>query len=126
MTPVLQLFTRLILRPLFREPLRTGLTIFAVALGVGVVIAIDLAGTAAAGSFHSSLESLTGKNDLLITATGGLDERLLGKLVRLPYPLSFTPRIETFAFVNGKGEALPFIGIDLIAERGKSTSPVPA
>ncbi len=111
------LFLRLILRPLAREPIRAALTVFAVALGVGVVIAIDLAGQAAAGSFHSSLESLTGKSDLVITGTGGLDEKLLGRLVQLPYALDFAPRIEDFASVSGKGEALPFIGLDLIGER---------
>ena len=58
------LSSRLILRPLKREPMRTALTMFAVALGVAVVVAIDLAGQAAAGSFHSSVESLTGKTDL--------------------------------------------------------------
>jgi len=78
------LVARLLLRPLTLEPLRTALTIFAVALGVAVVIAIDLAGQAAAGSFHSSLESLTGKSDLVITATGGIDQKLLGTLVQQP------------------------------------------
>ena len=114
MTSAWSLFVRLILRPLMREPIRAALTMFAVALGVGVVIAIDVAGQAAAGSFHSSLESLTGKSDLLITSTGGLDEKLLGKLARLPYAFELTPRIEDFASINGKGEAIPFIGLDLV------------
>ena len=113
------LFVRLILRPLFREPVRAALTVFAVALGVGLVVAIDLAAQAAAGSFHSSLESLTGKSDLLITATGGLDEAWLGRLVQLPYAFDFTPRIEDFASIGGKGEALPFLGLDLIGHRGE-------
>ena len=112
------LFSRLVLRPLWREPLRTALTIVAVALGVGVVIAIDLAGQSAAGSFHSSLESLAGKTDLEITMTGGLDEKLLGKLVQLPYAFVFHPRIEDFASINGKGQAVPFIGLDLIGDSG--------
>jgi len=110
----LRLFSRLIVRPLKREPVRTGLTVFAIALGVAVVVAIDLAGQAAAGSFHSSLESLTGKTDLLLSSTGGIEETLLAKLTQLPYPLDFAPRIEDFASVNGKGEAIPFIGVDLI------------
>src|SRR5438270_13246763 len=113
MTARLILLFRLIIVPLARERLRTGLTILAIALGVGVVIAIDLAGQAAAGSFHSSLESLTGKTDLTITAAGGLDEGILGRLVQLPYAFEFTPRIEDFASVNGKGEAIPFIGLDV-------------
>ena len=116
-----QLFVRLILRPLVREPVRTALTIFAVALGVGVVLAIDLAGAAAAGSFHSSLESLTGKGDLLITQNAGLDQHLLRELVQLPYDLKFSPRIEDFASIDGKGEALPFIGLDLIGEGERSS-----
>ncbi len=110
------LFARLIVRPMAREPIRTALTLFAIALGVGVVIAINLAGQAAAGSFHSSLESLTGTSDLSINAIGGLDEQQLGRLSQLPYAFHFAPRIEDFAFINGKGEALPFIGIDLIAQ----------
>ena len=113
------LFARLILRPLTREPVRTALTAFAVALGVAVVVAVDLAGQAAAGSFHSSLESLAGNADLVITATGGFDEKLLGHLVQLPYPFEFAPRIEDFASINGKGEAIPLIGVDLIGGQGK-------
>lgn len=108
------LFARLILRPMSREPIRTALTTFAIALGVGVVIAIDLAGQGAAGSFHSSLETLTGNSDLSISATGGLNEEILGRLVQLPYALDFAPRVEDFASINGRGEAVPFIGVDVI------------
>ena len=68
--PRLELFFRLMVRPLFREPVRTALTVLAVALGVGVVLAIDLAGDAAAGSFHSSLETLAGDSNLEVTASG--------------------------------------------------------
>ncbi len=113
------LFLRLMLRPLRRETLRTTLTILAVALGVSVVVAIDLAGQAAAGSFHSSLESLAGKSDLQLSATGGLNQKLLGRLAQLPYAFDFSPRITDFASIDGKGEALPFIGLDLIGHPGK-------
>lgn len=119
----MHLFTRLILRPLKTEPVRTALTMLAVALGVAVVIAIDLAGQAAAGSFHSSVETLTGANDLLITGTGGVPVDVLGKLVRLPYDFDFSPRIEDFAFINGKGEAIPFLGLDVIAHAREGAAP---
>jgi putative ABC transport system permease protein len=115
MTQTWLLFSRLVLRPLRKEPVRTILTILAVALGVSVVIAIDLAGGAAAGSFHSSIEALTGNSDILITGTGGVPQNLLGKLVQLPYAFTFSPRIEDFASLDGQGEAIPFIGIDLVA-----------
>ena len=117
------LFSRLILRPLRSEPVRTLLTIFAVALGVAVVIAIDLAGRAAAGSFHSSVETLTGSNDLLITGTGGVPDQVLSKLAQLPYDFDFSPRIEDFASLNGKGEAIPLIGLDVIAHASLSGLP---
>ena len=110
------LLFRLIIRPLITQPLRTALTLFIVALGVSVVIAIDLAGQAAAGSFHSSVESLSGKADLTITGTGGVNETLLGKLATVPYPTRFSPRIEDYATPNGRGEALPFIGVDLVGQ----------
>lgn len=114
------LFVRLILRPMLREPVRTALTVLAVALGVGVVVAIDMAGQAAAGSFHSSLETLAGRGGLSVTAIGGIDQDVLGRLVRLPYPFRFSPRIEDFATINGHGEALPFIGLDLIGEASQT------
>ena len=114
--PRLRLFYRFMLRPLFREPVRTALTVFAIALGVAVVLAIDLAGNAATGSFHSSMETLSGDNDLEITASGGIPEGIVGTLVRLPYNLRISPRIEDFAVVTDTKRSLPLIGLDLVAE----------
>src|SRR5271168_2819246 len=93
----LLLFYRLLVRPLFREPVRTALTIFAIALGVAVVLAIDLAGSAAAGSFRSSMETLAGDNDLEVVATGGVPESAVGALARMPFALRVSPRMEDFA-----------------------------
>jgi putative ABC transport system permease protein len=112
----LVLFYRLIARPLFAEPLRTGLTVLAVALGIAVVLAIDLAGTAAAGSFRSSLETLMGDSDLEVTSTGGLPDALVGTLATLPYPIRVRPRIQDFVTVQATGQTVPLIGLDLIAE----------
>ena len=90
--PRLAIFYRLMVRPLFHEPVRLALTVLAVALGVAVVLAIDLAGNAAAGSFHSSMETLAGDNDLEIVSPGGVPEDVLGKLFTEPYPVAhFTP-----------------------------------
>jgi len=50
-TPALALFYRFIVRPMKRERMRTALTVLAVALGVAAVLAIELAGQAAVGSF---------------------------------------------------------------------------
>ena len=85
--------------------MRTLLTAAAVALGVAVVLAIELAGDAAAGSFHSSMETLTGDADLEVTAAGGLPPDIWTKTRRpLPYALRFEPRIEDYGEIAGYGQ----------------------
>src|SRR5579862_6252887 len=113
------IFWRLMIKPLAREPVRTALTIFAVALGVAVVLAIDLAGEAATGSFHSSLETLSGDQTFEISATGGVPEGIVGKLSALPYDWRVTPRMEDFAVIAESKKTLPLIGLDLVAESGR-------
>jgi putative ABC transport system permease protein len=110
------------LRPLFREPVRLGLMVLAVGLGVAVVLAIELAGNAAAGSFHSSMESLAGENDLEVVATGGVPESVVTTLATQPYPLRLSPRMEDFAVDTRTRETLPLIGLDLIAEGSRYAS----
>src|SRR5712692_1327860 len=111
----LRLFFRLFLRPLGKEKARTALIVFAVALGVGVVIAIDLAGNAATGSFYSSVETLAGDADFEVTAVGGVPDEVLAKLVTLPYSLHVYPRIEDTAVLADSGETVPLIGVDMVA-----------
>ena len=112
----LHIFWRLMVVPLAREPVRTALAIFSVALGVAVVLAMDLAGQAATGSFHSSLETLSGKQNFEITATGGVPEAIVGKLVTQPFDWRITPRMEDFAVLPELKKTLPLIGLDLVGE----------
>jgi putative ABC transport system permease protein len=121
--PFLKLFYRLILRPLRHDPLRTSLTVIAIALGVAAVLAIQLAGDAAAGSFRSSMETLTGGSALEITETGGLAPEILARLATLPYPLKLHPRIEDYAVISGRPRTVPLLGIDLLAESLSTTFP---
>ena len=114
--PPFVLFYRLMVRPLFREPVRTFLTILAMALGVAVVLAIDLAGDAATGSFRSSMETLAGDNDLEVTASGGVPENVVGTLATLPYSIRVSPRIEDYGVIADTKKSLPLIGLDLVAE----------
>ncbi|HEX5483248.1 MAG TPA: FtsX-like permease family protein [Terriglobia bacterium] len=116
----LRVFHRLFLRPLVHDWLRTSLTVFAVAIGVAVVLAISLAGRAATGSFLSSVESLAGKADLEVTATGGVPGSVVAKLITLPRPLKVEPRIEDYAMA-GK-EMVPLLGIDLVADAAHGTA----
>ena len=115
--PALALFYRLILRPLRQERARTALTVLAVALGVAAVIAIELAGQAAVGSFRSSLETLTGNANIEITAAGGIPGEVFARLATAPYPLKLHARIEDYAVIAGKVKrTVPIVGIDILAE----------
>src|SRR5580704_7268426 len=114
--PRLLLFYRLMVRPLLREPVRATLTVLAVALGVAVVLAIELSGAAATGSFRSSMETLAGDNDLEITASGGVPEDVVGLVAALPYSIRISPRIEDYAIIPDTKKSLPLIGADFVAE----------
>ena len=109
---------RLIVRPLVTDPLRALLTVAAVALGVAVIVAVDLASEASMGSFRSSLESLQGSARYEITQVGGIPETAYGGLARLEEPLEFSPRIESFALVSATGEQVPLFGVDLVGDAG--------
>jgi putative ABC transport system permease protein len=112
----LLLFYRLMLRPLLQEPVRAMLTVLAVTLGVAVVLAIDLAGAAATGSFRASMETLAGDNDLEIVASGGVPEAVVGTIATLPYAIRISPRIEDSAVIADTKQSLPLIGLDFVAE----------
>jgi putative ABC transport system permease protein len=120
--PRLILFYRLIMRPMLRDPWRTLLMVFAVAVGVAVVLAIELAGNAAAGSFRSSIETLSGDTNLEVIAAGGVPDAVVGKLAEMPFPLEIHPRLEDFAVVGDTGQTLPLIGLDLIGEANANLS----
>jgi putative ABC transport system permease protein len=112
----LLIFYRLILRPLIQEPVRVALTILSVALGVAVVLAIALAGDAATGSFHASLEALSGDSNLEIVASGGIPDQIVGLLAAMPYAIRISPRIEDVATLPETHRTIPLIGLDMIAE----------
>jgi putative ABC transport system permease protein len=119
--PRLLLFYQLMVRPMLREPVRAALTVLAVALGVAVVLAIELSGAAATGSFRSSMETLAGDNDLEVTASGGVPEDAVGLLAGLPYSIRISPRIEDFAIISDSKKSLPLIGLDFVAEGGNDS-----
>src|ERR1700693_1917714 len=116
------LFSRLMLRPLLQEPVRAILTVLAVTLGVAVVLAIDLAGAAATGSFRASMETLAGENDLEIVASGGVPETVVGTIATLPYSIRISPRIEDSAVIRDTKQTIPLVGLDLVAEGSSDRS----
>ncbi len=93
--------------------MRTLLTILAISLGVAVVLAIEMAGDAAAGSFRSSMDTLTSDADWEVTAAGGVPDWIAAVIATQPLPLEIRPRIEDYATIAGTGQTVPLIGLDL-------------
>jgi putative ABC transport system permease protein len=69
------------LRDLLRRPLHTGLMVLGVALGVAVVVAIDLANESARLGFARSTEAVTGRaTHQILGGSAGLPEDLLRRI----------------------------------------------
>ena len=78
-----RLFEQFIVRQLLRERARTITTILGIALGVAVVVAIQLTNAASVRGFETALDTVAGKAAIEIAGTGGVDERLLPELATI-------------------------------------------
>ncbi|MBL8046789.1 MAG: ABC transporter permease, partial [Anaerolineales bacterium] len=107
------------LRDAIRRPWQTGLMILGVALGVAVVIAIDLANTSANRAFTLSTEAITGKTTHQVVGTSSLGVPLaLYQQMRVDwgYRLS-APVVEVIGLAPElNNQPLRILGVDAIAE----------
>ncbi len=94
-----------------------GLLILGVALGVSVVVAVDLTNVSASRAFRLSVESITGNTThQIIGGPNGFDESVYTQL-RTDFGLrSSAPVVEDYVDVNG--ETVRLIGLDPFAELG--------
>jgi len=76
----MRLFTQFILRPLVGDKIRTATTVLGVALGIAVVVAIQLTNASSVRGFETALETVAGKTAVEIVGTGGIDETVLPSL----------------------------------------------
>jgi putative ABC transport system permease protein len=106
------------LRYLLRHPWQIGLCILGVALGVAVVVAIDLANASAGRAFTLSTESVAGRASHQIRGgPAGLDEDLYRRL-RVELGLrDAAPIVEGYVVAPQLGErTLQLLGVDPLAE----------
>ncbi len=115
------LFRALVLGHLRGNKLRTGVTILAVALGVAIALAIDLANATAVSSFASSVNIISSKVNLQVLGVGrGFDENTILRVQDVPGVQYASPTIEDSLVVGAKpgdplsGEILHVLGIDLL------------
>ncbi|HYH44616.1 MAG TPA: FtsX-like permease family protein, partial [Thermoanaerobaculia bacterium] len=110
------------IRHLLRHPWQFGLAVLGVALGVAVIVSIDLANASATRAFSLSSEAVTGRaTHQVIGGPEGLPDEAFRRLV-LETDLPAAPAVEGYVRVpsgkSGKpGRMLHLLGIDPFSER---------
>ena len=121
----MRLFQWVIGRSFLRQPLRTSATVLSLAVGVAVVVAIQLANTSSVRGFSAALNAIAGRTSLEITAPGvGLSENRLRTLGWLREFGLISPVIDvdvavsTTANLTGDGfEAVRLLGVDILRDQ---------
>lgn len=106
------------LRDALRRPWLTGLLILSVALGVAVVVSIDMANESASRAFTLSTEAVVGKTThQILGGPSGIDEAVYRELrVKYGYRLS-APIVDGYAGVVELGrQTVHVLGVDPFAE----------
>lgn len=109
------------LRTLLRHPLQFVIMTLGIALGVAVMVGIDIANASAAHAFDMSTSAVTGRaTHAIVGSSGGVDESLYARLRTDPRwrnQLESAPLVIAYAVSSQLGE-VPFtvLGIDPLAE----------
>lgn len=115
-----RLFSRFILRPLLHDRLRTATTIVGIALGVAVVVAIQLANASSLRGFETALDASAGRTSIEVRgAGGGIPEAQIASLGWLREFGVASPVIEgeMAASLGERTEAMRVLGIDILRDR---------
>jgi putative ABC transport system permease protein len=103
-----RLFRQFILRRMSQERARTATTIVGIALGIAVVIAIQLTNGSSVRGFETALNTVAGRTSLEVVGTGGVPEPVLPDLLWLREFGTLSPVIEgEMAIVSAEADATP-------------------
>ncbi|MCC7031576.1 MAG: ABC transporter permease [Acidobacteria bacterium] len=102
-----RLFEQFILRRMAQERARTLTTVVGIALGIAVVLAIQLTNASSVRGFETALASVAGRTSIEIVGTGGIDEMRLPDLGWLRAFGTMSPVIEGEMAIVGGGQAAP-------------------
>jgi len=133
----LNLFSRFIVRDVRRNWIRTTLTVFGIALGVSVYLAISIANNTAISRFKQTVSQVSGKANVELVPLAGpsLSENSLSEIASLtPLGVKYTPIIDEHLVLTNlpndvdrasgempvagtvAGEIVQLIGIDMLAD----------
>ncbi|HVE71136.1 MAG TPA: FtsX-like permease family protein [Thermoanaerobaculia bacterium] len=107
----------LVLRPILREKSRTALTILGIAVGVAVVVAIQLANQSALRAFRESVDAIAGRaNWQIVPDIDPLDENVLLSLKPLwNQGARFAPVIDVEGLMNER-TPIRVLAVDLLSD----------
>ena len=110
-------------RYFMRNPIQTALMLLGIALGVAVVVAIDLANVSAGRAFDISTQSIAGQSTHQISGgPQGLGEQVYVDLRRAGITRNAAPIITTYVWSEQLGSRyIQMLGIDPFAESGFRT-----
>jgi putative ABC transport system permease protein len=119
------ILARAALRHLPRHPWQSGLAVLGVALGVAVVVAIDLANASARRAFELSTAAVTGRSThQVVGGPQGLPDAAFRRLVVMAGVERAAPVVEGYGSVAGRGgpqsgerRVLHLLGVDPFSER---------
>lgn len=104
-------------RYLTRHPLQLLFAVVGVALGVAVVVAIDLANSSAERAFRQSAATLSGRASHQVVGLNGVPEEVYRQLRLSGHWRATAPLVEGFVTVAGQpGQSLRVLGVDPFAE----------
>jgi putative ABC transport system permease protein len=105
-------------RHLARHPWQAALSVLGIALGVAVVVSVDLASVSARRAFALSAEGVTGRaTHQVVGGSAGVDERVVSRLTREAGVHPVAPVIEAWVGVEDPpGRTLQLLGVDPFSE----------
>ncbi len=106
------------LRATLLHPWQLGLSLLGIALGVAVVVSIDLTTTSANRAFEQSNEVVLGRTTHQVISANGIPESLFPGIQQAVRPGHAAPVVEAAVGINGiEGRAFSLLGLDPLAER---------
>ncbi|HVT02170.1 MAG TPA: FtsX-like permease family protein [Thermoanaerobaculia bacterium] len=118
MSGLRSLFVALVLRPLSREKGRSLITIGGIAVGVAVLVAIQLSNQSALHSFEASVNAISGRaNYQIVSDAGMIDESLLLHLSELwDSGGRFAPVIDMEGTLDPDDTPIRLLAVDLVSD----------
>lgn len=119
MNRTLRLLRAVSLPRFLEHRLRTTLTLLGIALGVGVLVAVVLVNRSVMRGFSDTLDDVSGRVDLEVTAAKGVEEDRLDVVRAVDGVAAATPVVQETAIYrrpDGQAERIVLLGVDLLGE----------